>query len=48
MLIFVLDVDVRDNFRVMYRKTSWNILFFNVSRVLVFIECLEMIVVDLA
>ena len=35
-------------FRVMYRKTSWNILFFNVSRVLDFIECLEMIVVDLA
>ena len=44
----VRDVDVWDNFRVMYRKTSWNILFFNVSRVLVFIECLEMIVVDLA
>ncbi len=24
----VRDVDVRDNFRVMYRKISWNILFF--------------------
>jgi hypothetical protein len=42
----VRDVYVRDNFRAMYRKTSWNIL--NVSRVLDFIECLEMIVVDLA
>jgi hypothetical protein len=46
MLIFVLDVDVRDNLKAMYWKTSWNI--FNVSRVFDFIECLEMIVVDLA